>query len=182
MPSGLTLRSRVSAIMEIADVLWEAEFGAAVELDVTVAHGRYGQQYLPVAVVSINDTESGQVSVVPLVNIAPDADMDGVPNEQDNCPDDPNSQQGDIDSGGVGNPCDNCPSVPYAEQIDSDGDGVGNACEEPEGACFLPIDTGITNVLYSRAGGSHETARKPRGPGQAPPTSPRPAAAGSRPG
>jgi parallel beta-helix repeat protein len=78
-----------------------------------------------------------------------DTDNDGVPDASDNCPDVPNSGQGDSDGDGIGNRCDdgsttptdtdndgvpdasdNCPDVPNSGQGDSDGDGIGNACDD----------------------------------------------------
>jgi hypothetical protein len=64
-----------------------------------------------------------------------DDDADFIPNDEDNCPDDPNRDQEDVDTDGVGDVCDNCPTVPNADQADSDGDGVGDACQPTTGAC-----------------------------------------------
>ncbi|GAB4284870.1 MAG: hypothetical protein Kow0092_39160 [Deferrisomatales bacterium] len=57
-----------------------------------------------------------------------DRDDDGVPDEQDNCPDTRNRDQADRDRDGVGDACDNCPDVPNKDQRDRDHDGVGDAC------------------------------------------------------
>jgi hypothetical protein len=57
-----------------------------------------------------------------------DADADGVPDDQDNCPAAANPAQGDVDQDGVGDACDNCPTRVNPDQIDSDGDGAGDAC------------------------------------------------------
>lgn len=48
------------------------------------------------------------------LSLGPDADRDSVPDDCDNCPDTPNSDQTDFDGDGTGNACD----------LDSDGDGV----------------------------------------------------------
>ncbi|MBU8932995.1 MAG: M28 family peptidase [candidate division Zixibacteria bacterium] len=59
----------------------------------------------------------------------PDLDGDGVVNEEDNCPNDPNPGQEDGDEDGVGDICDNCPNDPNPGQEDSDEDGVGDICD-----------------------------------------------------
>jgi hypothetical protein len=59
----------------------------------------------------------------------PDADADGLLNENDNCPYSDNPGQEDIDGDGVGDVCDNCPDDYNPEQFDEDGNGVGDACD-----------------------------------------------------
>lgn len=73
----------------------------------------------------------------------PDSDNDGVPDDEDNCPNTANANQQDSDSDGIGDACenqdsdndgvsdneDNCPNTSNPDQQDSDGDGVGDACE-----------------------------------------------------
>ena len=61
-----------------------------------------------------------------------DQDMDGIPDDQDNCPANANANQADADGDGVGDACDNCPSNANADQADSDNDGVGDVCQ-PQG-------------------------------------------------
>jgi hypothetical protein len=64
-----------------------------------------------------------------------DMDGDGVLNEVDNCPTDPNTTQdpavcnGDIDGDLILNNIDNCPMTPNHDQADLDGDGVGDVCD-----------------------------------------------------
>jgi hypothetical protein len=74
-----------------------------------------------------------------------DRDEDGIPDRQDNCPDDENTNQLDSDGDGAGDVCDalpfdfdndgtndeidNCPFTPNPDQIDTDEDGTGDACE-----------------------------------------------------
>jgi hypothetical protein len=78
-----------------------------------------------------------------------DADGDGVPDSEDNCPADANADQMDRDGDGAGDACDacpndadndtdgdgvcgdvdNCPDVDNAGQEDGDGDSVGDVCD-----------------------------------------------------
>jgi hypothetical protein len=55
-----------------------------------------------------------------------DADLDGVGDACDVCPDDPGN---DADLDGLCAPADNCPTVSNNDQADGDGDGVGNVCD-----------------------------------------------------
>jgi hypothetical protein len=59
-----------------------------------------------------------------------DTDGDGVPDFEDNCPDDPNPGQEDGDLDGVGDVCDNCPDDANPGQEDDNADGVGDACDQ----------------------------------------------------
>lgn len=72
---------------------------------------------------------------------AGDTDLDGAPDNVDNCPNLANPTQADADSDGVGNACDNCPSNFNPDQTDSDHDGLGDACDSAS-AC-----TATANVL-----------------------------------
>ena len=58
-----------------------------------------------------------------------DTDGDGVCDEDDNCPETPNTTQVDTDQDGVGEDCDNCPTISNADQADVDQDGVGDRCD-----------------------------------------------------
>lgn len=71
-----------------------------------------------------------------------DADDDGVPDEDDNCPSTSNPDQADGDADGTGDVCDpdddndgvadstdNCPNAVNPDQSDADGDGTGDFCD-----------------------------------------------------
>jgi len=61
-------------------------------------------------------------------NTPPDTDGDGVADDDDAFPDDPNESQ-DSDGDGVGDNGDNCPENENAGQEDSDVNGAGDACD-----------------------------------------------------
>jgi alpha-tubulin suppressor-like RCC1 family protein len=93
-----------------------------------------------------------------------DSDLDGIPDDVDNCPAVYNPNQKDTDGDGIGDVCDTCTTVPngpnrgtctagsyigsicYAQvdcgtsgfcslnQEDTDGDGLGDACDNPDPA------------------------------------------------
>ncbi len=75
---------------------------------------------------------------MPLGDVPPDADADGVADSADNCPATHNPRQLDGDEDGVGDACDNCPHTYNPGQEDTDADGTGDVCATPEGGCFLP--------------------------------------------
>lgn len=74
-----------------------------------------------------------------------DLDVDGVLDDEDNCPSVSNEDQIDSDGDGLGDACDgdndndgigddddNCPLVDNPAQFDTDEDGVGDACDEDD--------------------------------------------------
>jgi hypothetical protein len=75
-----------------------------------------------------------------------DGDGDGIDDDLDNCPDDPNPDQADSDGDDFGDACDNCPNDPNPGQEDSFGDpGVGDVCDCP---CFSGADVeGLIDTL-----------------------------------
>ncbi|MBL8879030.1 MAG: thrombospondin type 3 repeat-containing protein [Phycisphaerales bacterium] len=139
MPNGLNLRQRGEVIDQIVNQIWESERGADTDIAIRIAYARFGEWYLPSAVVSYADRRSGQVDVVPLVAVLSDIDHDGVPDESDNCPGRYNPGQLDRDNDGIGDACDCCPGVPNPDQADADNNGVGDACQAATGACCIAV-------------------------------------------
>uniref|UniRef100_A0A8C9PTP6 Cartilage oligomeric matrix protein n=1 Tax=Spermophilus dauricus TaxID=99837 RepID=A0A8C9PTP6_SPEDA len=60
----------------------------------------------------------------------PDADGDGIRNEEDNCPLVRNADQRNSDNDKWGDACDNCRSQKNDDQKDTDQDGRGDACDD----------------------------------------------------
>jgi len=76
-------------------------------------------------------------------NGLPDADDDGIADDDDNCPNTPNANQNDIDGDLIGDACDddidgdgilndvdNCPFDYNPSQSDFDGDFIGDVCDQ----------------------------------------------------
>jgi len=84
----------------------------------------------------------------------PDADLDGFPDAEDNCPLVFNSDQVDADLDAFGDACDNCVLDPNPQQADADLDGYGNRCDADlnnDGAVGLDDVTQILSALNSNA-------------------------------
>jgi hypothetical protein len=58
-----------------------------------------------------------------------DADVDGVADEDDDCPLIPDPEQDDRDRDEIGDLCDDCPDHRASSQLDSDQNGIGDLCE-----------------------------------------------------
>ncbi len=76
-----------------------------------------------------DDDDAGSSSGAVYVFEIDDVDNDGVADNCDNCPLDPNGNQADADEDGVGDVCDLCPLDPDSDQADADQDGVGDICD-----------------------------------------------------
>ncbi len=79
-----------------------------------------------------------------IIHAGTDSDGDGIPDDDDNCPDDYNPDQEDTDGDGIGDACDddldgddiandadNCAFVYNPTQEDCDDDGIGDVCDCP---------------------------------------------------
>ncbi len=64
-----------------------------------------------------------------------DTDSDGICDNNDNCPETPNTNQADLDCDGVGNSCDRCPGGNDGQ--DTDHDGIPD-CADWSGIATLP--------------------------------------------
>ena len=74
-------------------------------------------------------SDDGYTPPPPVVDdTPPDTDGDGVADDDDAFPDDPNESQ-DSDGDGIGDNGDNCPENENAGQEDSDANGAGDACD-----------------------------------------------------
>ena len=134
----VTLRSRNDVVGDLAQIMLDAEQGEVVQVDIALGYVKYGTHYLPVARAGFTDLIDGtfgQLVTVPLVTIAPDQDLDSVPDLSDNCVERPNPGQEDFDADGIGDVCDNCPKTSNPGQEDANGDGTGNVCEPITIAC-----------------------------------------------
>ena len=76
----------------------------------------------------LTEEELGALAEVDCASEEPDADSDGVPDDDDVCPEADDTI--DADSDAVPDCLDNCPDQANPEQLGSDTDGVGDACEE----------------------------------------------------
>lgn len=89
-----------------------------------------------------------------------DSDHDMIPDNLDNCPHDPNTDQADLDGDMVGDVCDpdidgdmvdngvdNCPVNANADQADLDLDGAGDVCDPDIDGDSLPNDYETQNGL-----------------------------------
>lgn len=88
-----------------------------------------------------------------------DADLDGLSDNYDNCPDVYNPNQADLDADGIGDVCDdsdedgivdaedNCPVTYNPKQVDLDNDGVGDICDD-DLSSLLILNINLGNNEY----------------------------------
>ncbi|HUD72327.1 MAG TPA: thrombospondin type 3 repeat-containing protein [Dongiaceae bacterium] len=69
---------------------------------------------------------------------APDADEDGIPDLDDDCPGIADPAQADLDRDGAGDRCDDCPQIANPDQRDLDRDLVGDACDDDRDGDGVP--------------------------------------------
>lgn len=99
------------------------------------------------------------IGAVEMEHTVVDTDGDGIPDENDNCPETYNPDQADMDGDTIGDVCDpdrdgdgiandtdNCPDVSNPDQLDSNGDGTGDACESP---IVLVEDTDVRVLFHN---------------------------------
>lgn len=98
-------------------------------------------------------TSTGINFTVTCEELVLDADEDGFPDTEDNCPAIANPNQIDLDEDGLGDACDddldgdsinnnldNCPDTPNLDQLDTDGDLIGDACDDDLDGDSVPSD------------------------------------------
>lgn len=78
---------------------------------------------------NVSGNDAGCINLVDVFDSCPDADFDGIIDDNDNCVSQSNVDQGDIDFDGIGDACDNCPVMSNPGQGDANGDGIGDACQ-----------------------------------------------------
>ena len=88
-----------------------------------------------------------------------DRDTDGIPDDEDNCPDDPNTDQEDTDGDGVGDACDPASDDPNVCG-DQDGDGTDD-CEMPDAGVAEDAGFATDAGFASSDAGASTDARVP---------------------
>lgn len=90
-----------------------------------------------------------------------DTDNDGVPDDTDNCPAVPNSDQAAVrDTDAFGDACDLCPEIATTYNHDEDGDHIGDECDVCPGIAGFQTDPhgdGVGDACRPRASTLHAT-------------------------
>lgn len=106
--------------------------GATVKLDI----GMYwGQEYVSWIKKRIDEEKQRRIAKFkadPQINCCSDLDGDGIPNDEDNCPNTPNPNQVDSDGDGIGDACDETDTCP----------SCGGQSLEHQGNCLVCLDCG----------------------------------------
>lgn len=99
-----------------------------------------GADLTGLALVTVISGDGKIVSNACAVRVLPkgekDTDGDGIPDDEDTCPNHFDPVNADTDADGVGDLCDNCPGDPNPLQEDSNLDGSGDACA-PDDFVFI---------------------------------------------
>jgi len=98
-----------------------------------------------------------QACILEVACIPIDSDNDGIPDDEDNCPDTSNASQKNSDADSHGDACDNCPYTDNENQIDSDNDGIGDVCKEEDMrltdglVVYYPFTEASGDVVYDQS-------------------------------
>lgn len=133
MDHDLELRPRSQIVDAATQYIFDRERGIPAEVEIDLAYVQAGDSFIPAAIVAVYDGLMAAELIVPIVESPADLDLDGVPDNEDNCSELPNPAQGDRDRDGIGDRCDNCPDLANPKQSDADLDGIGDMCA-PAGA------------------------------------------------
>ena len=140
-----------SSVVWLSDI--DGVLGVGADLEIIATDLTEDNHTITVTVTDSADNQvSASVDIAVEVIFEPmDTDGDGVPDTDDNCPDDPNPDQGDADGDGAGDECDPCPFDP---DDDADGDGIcgdADACPGSDISDTVVIDgcdSGVANLLF----------------------------------
>lgn len=136
--------------------------GAMLAQNTDFAYGRYNADFSESFAADATRPErlADHDAPVAYFLFPPDADNDGIPDAEDNCPNAANLDQADADNDGLGDACDtcpndpdndqdgdgicgnvdNCPFVANADQANNDNDALGDACDPDDDNDFV-LDT-----------------------------------------
>ncbi len=104
-----------------------------------------------------------EFAIVICPDTCPDADGDGICDQDDNCPYNYNPAQEDLDADSVGDSCDNCIDVYNPGQEDVDADSVGDSCDN----CINVYNPDQEDIDSDSVGDSCDNCPTIYNPGQA---------------